>query len=351
MPSYYTHDYLPDLTASEKNGASTLIFTRNTNPAYSWENEVFYTTTANYALLDDTFVFQGIKGATYDVVSSSFFDPYILLAYDSEGNVIATDDGKMDYGYDHASFVAPYTGLYYVSASWNQGTASSNKLSIVGVYEELSSIPSEPEKNIITGTKDRDFLNGTHMSDIVDGGEGVDTFVLGRQRELYTVSKSGGTITVTDVEGLSGSDVLTNVERIHFFGGNYISWETSGIPAEAYRLYQAAFDRTPDKGGLGYWIGQMGQGTSLQSVAESFTNSVEFKKLYGEAASLGEILNRVYENVLDRAPDKGGYDYWLGLLNNKNITVTDMLIAFSESPENQAQVVGSLQAGYEFTVT
>ena len=195
------------------------------------------------------------------------------------------------------------------------------------------------------------MIAGTHVDDIVDGSAGVDTFVVSRQREMYSVTKKDGVITVYDVEGLSGTDTLTNIERVQFFGGNYISWETTGIPAEAYRLYQAAFGRPPDKGGLGYWIGQMGKGASLNSVAEAFSNSVEFKKLYGEAADNAAILTGVYKNVLNRVPDKAGFDYWLNLLDNKNTTISDMLVEFSESQENQVQVIGSLQAGYEFTVT
>jgi len=350
MPSYYTYDNLPDLLPSDKNIATRLTFTKNTNPSYSWENEAFYSTRRDYALLYDTFVFEGVEGASYDVISSSFFDPFILLAYDSLGNVIAVDDGALDYGYDHASFIAPYTGTYYISASWDQGYADANKFVSVAVFEELGTVPVK-EQNIVVGTSDRDWIAGTHVDDIVDGGAGVDTFAVSRQREMYSVNKKDGVITVFDVEGLSGTDTLTNVERVQFFGGNYISWETTGIPAEAYRLYQAAFGRTPDKGGLGYWIGQMGQGASLNSVAEAFSNSMEFKKLYGEGADNDTILTGVYKNVLDRVPDKGGFDYWLNLLNNKSITVSDMLVEFSESAENQAQVVGSLQAGYEFTVT
>lgn len=350
MTTYYTYDYLPDLTPVERDVARELRFTSNTNPSYSWDSEALYASVASYASLSDTFFFYGTEGATYDVVSSSFFDPFILLAYDSLGNVIATDDGLLDYGYDHTSFKAPYSGIYYVNASWHQGSASSNKAVSVGVFEDRSTVTVR-EKNIITGTEDRDWILGTSVDDIVDGGAGVDVFALGRQRELYSVTKKDGVITVADVEGLSGVDILTNVERIKFYGGNFMSWETDGIPAEAYRLYQAAFGRTPDKGGLGYWIGQMGQGTTLKSVAESFTDSVEFKKLYGESATNSEILTGVYKNVLNRTPDQSGFDYWLGLLNNKTITLTDMLVEFSESPENQVQVIGSLQAGFEFIVT
>jgi hypothetical protein len=39
----------------------------------------------------------------------------------------------------------------------------------------------------------------------------------------------------------------------------------------------------------------------------------------------------------------------MNALKNKSITMEGMLTAFSESPENQAQVIGSLQNGFEYT--
>ena len=116
-------------------------------------------------------------------------------------------------------------------------------------------------------------------------------------------------------------------------------------------MFQTAFDRTPDAGGLGYWIGQMSQGQALSVVAQAFVESPEFKSKYGAAATDAELVNALYANVLDRAPDAAGFAHWLDALERDAITMADLVVQFSESVENQAQVVGSLQAGYEFIVT
>lgn len=346
MRAYPTLDYLNDLTWAEMDWAWRL----DLDPVRDPELGQFYGRTARFSTLDpyasddDIFVFHATQGMGYTVQSGSYHDPFLLRVYDDGGNAIAADDGSGDYGYDYAAFTAPYTGWYYINASWDQDYYDS--YASVNVYESRV-----PTSNAIVGTGGHDTLYGTRVNDVVDGGAGIDTFVLEGRRAEYTVGVNGGAITLTDLLGYEGTDVLRNVERLSFDDGAFISFETQGFPAEAYRLYQAAFDRTPDQGGLGYWIGQMGQGQTLASVAQAFVVSPEFRGLYGAAATDTAIVTALYANVLDRAPDAAGLAYWVGALERDAITTADLLISFSESAENQAQVIGSLQAGYEFIVT
>lgn len=341
--NYPTLDYLPDLTPAEMASANPLTLTKVTDPKLAdYENSALFASASYYASLAEIFSFQGTAGANYSILSSSYFDPFVLRVFDAQGNVIAVDDGQLDYGYDHVFFFAPYTGTYYVNASWNQGAASGHQTVALGIFEDLDTVP---KPNFITGTSGKDRIRGTADNDVVDGGEDVDTFLLGGRRENYSVTVDHGKITVTDLNGLSGSDTLQNFERIQFFDG-ILSFDTTGLPPQAYRLYQAAFNRTPDAGGLGYWLTKMGEGTSLHSVAEAFTSSPEFIQMYGANPSNSDVLTKVYQNVLHRPPDQAGFSYWLDLLDHKSISTVDMLVAFSESAENQAQVVGSLQAGY-----
>lgn len=344
MAAYPTLDYLDDLSPYDMNWAWRLTLDPVTDPALGvhYGRTARYSTTDPYASEDDIFVFHATRGMEYTVQSNSYFDPLLLRIYDDYGNAIAADDGSGAYGYDYASFTAPYTGWYYINASWDQGYYQT--YASINVYEEK--VSSGP----IIGTSGADYLYGTSRDDLVDGGAGVDTYVLDGRRDEYRVGVSNGTITIDDLLNYDGTDLLRNVERLSFDDGVYISFETTGFPAEAYRLYQAAFDRTPDKTGLGFWIDKMGDGTRLQTVANAFVDSPEFKKLYGTSPSNTEVVTAFYANVLDRAPDAGGLAFWLGALNAKQATVAEVLVQFSESTENQLQVIGSLQAGYEFII-
>jgi hypothetical protein len=93
----------------------------------------------------------------------------------------------------------------------------------------------------------------------------------------------------------------------------------------------------------------MDGGASLKSVAQGFVSSAEFKSVYGASPTHAQIITKFYENVLHRAPESGGYNYWLGILNSGQGTVADVLAAFSESPENQSGVISVIEKGMRYT--
>jgi hypothetical protein len=127
-----------------------------------------------------------------------------------------------------------------------------------------------------------------------------------------------------------------------------LALDIEGVAGQAYRLYKAAFDRTPDLKGLGYWIDEMDNASPIESVAGNFILSEEFKQLYGSSYSDAEFIRLLYANVLDRAPDQSGYDYWLGDMA-KGLTKEKVLISFSESFENKANVADLIANGIEYT--
>ena len=47
------------------------------------------------------------------------------------------------------------------------------------------------------------------------------------------------------------------------------------------------------------------------------------------------LLDYLYQNILDREPDKDGYDYWVRQLNNGIEERSELLLGFAESTENQ----------------
>jgi hypothetical protein len=178
----------------------------------------------------------------------------------------------------------------------------------------------------------------------VTGQGGVDTLVYASARAGATIVNDGATVSVTDAAGNHAT--LSNVERLKFSDG-MVALDVHGTAGEAYRLYQAAFDRTPDKAGLGYWIAAMDKGMTLTQAAAGFAGSAEFANLYGANASDTQFVQALYQNVLHRAGDSAGADFWLHALGS-SVTRADVLANFSESAENQAQVIGSIQNGIDY---
>ncbi|MFZ6649383.1 DUF4214 domain-containing protein [Undibacterium sp. TJN25] len=203
--------------------------------------------------------------------------------------------------------------------------------------------------DVLTGNDVANRLTGGGGNDQLDGGNGTDTAVYAGIRSQFTVSKNGSGYSVTDSSGTEGADAVVNIERLQFADAA-VALDTNGVAGEAYRIYQAAFDRVPDLAGLGYWIRDMDKGSSLIDVASGFIASPEFQKLYGAAPSHTAMLDKLYQNVLHRTPDQAGYAYWIKELDSGQISAAGILASFSESVENQLQVIGKISNGIDYLV-
>jgi Ca2+-binding RTX toxin-like protein len=205
----------------------------------------------------------------------------------------------------------------------------------------------------ISGGGGNDWLSGGQGDDELDGGDGLDTVVYGSPRGSQTVAfRGGGELVITGPEGV---DTLRAVERAVFAGGAALGFEVEGTGGKAYRLYQAAFDRVPDERGLGFWIDAIDKGASLEVVAAGFIGSAEFAGLYGASPGNEQFTRLLYQNVLNRAPDDAGYAFWNDALNGTGLFVgagpatrAQVLVQFSESPENKDNVIGVIADGFEF---
>jgi hypothetical protein len=102
------------------------------------------------------------------------------------------------------------------------------------------------------------------------------------------------------------------------------------------RLYDAALDRLPDRGGFEFWVGALQKGGALSSLASGFLSSEEFAARFGDAsADDAAFVDRLYQNVLGRAGEAEGRAFWGDSLG-KGCTRAEVLAAFSESAEHVA---------------
>ena len=199
----------------------------------------------------------------------------------------------------------------------------------------------------LSGTAGNDVLRGDGGSDTLNGQGGIDSAAFGGVRANFTVARSGTSVTVTDRTGANGTDTLANIERIKF-DDVAVAVDIDGNGGEAYRIYQAAFDRAPDLSGVGFWISQMDSGQSLESVAAGFMTSTEFVNMYGANSSHLQFVQKLYQNVLDRPGETAGVNFWVGALDGNDASRADVLAHFSESAENQANVAEVIGNGFAY---
>ena len=195
------------------------------------------------------------------------------------------------------------------------------------------------------GTPDNDRLEHTLHHRRVDAGEGLDTLSFSDPANAFHVRREGSLAWVDNQNDSAPATELIAVERLTFTDGTLALDVAAGETAGSlYRLYQAAFARTPDTPGLNYWIQTMDNGLFLAEAAFYFMGSREFQQLYGAQPSDEALLARYYQNVLARSPDADGYSYWLAQLDN-GLDASQMLVYFSESPENQQRLAGTIEDG------
>lgn len=193
------------------------------------------------------------------------------------------------------------------------------------------------------GSGGRDIVHSGKGNDTIDGAAGLDVAVYPGNRAAYTIGRSA---TGLSVGGPMGQDTLSNVERLEF-ADKGIAFDADGTLGQALRLYNAAFDRMPDAFGLGFWMNRLDSGVPLLAVAEAFAVSPEFQDLY-RGATTGDVVAKLYANILDRAGEQDGGAFWSGVLDRHETTLGDVLRGFSESAENVARMVGVMQNGVEY---
>ena len=144
-----------------------------------------------------------------------------------------------------------------------------------------------------------------------------------------------------------GNDSISGFKRIEFNDGVLaLDVDAGDTAGQAYRLYQAAFARTPDMPGVSYHMNDMeANGLALVNVANNFMASPEFKTQYGAAPSDDDFINLLYENVLSRTPGDSEVSWYKDQFDTGAMTRAAALIGFAESPENVALVAPEIDDG------
>ena len=171
----------------------------------------------------------------------------------------------------------------------------------------------------------------------------LDKYNINLTSASVTVDKNPG---ATFVKSEDGFKILWGVDRIGFQDGTFALDVGEGQNAgSAYRLYQAAFSREPDIGGLKNWVTHVDQGMSLEDAAGHFINSSEFSDKYGSDLSNSEFVDQLYLNVLGRPAEAEGRTAWLNALDSGHQSRNTVLASFSESVENITNVEPSIMDG------
>ncbi|WP_371275559.1 Calx-beta domain-containing protein [Zhengella sp.] len=225
-------------------------------------------------------------------------------------------------------------------------TAHFNEGNLIGLPDlDAATNPSDPVMFGFAGLASQTMAAAATLQDATMDLPGLT------RNQVSVVWDGAETVLLWGGEGY-GLNTLISIERIDLIDGDYVYDIGSDNLGFGYRIYQAAFGRTPDEGGLRFWVGVLdtldswgySEYAKQQYVAREFNESLEFQALYGSDPSHYDYIDAMYQNVLYRLPDQGGYDFWVGGMD-QGLTEEDILIAFSESVENRENNYPNLDNG------
>lgn len=270
--------------------------------------------------------FNALSGSLYASSNKAGLTPFNWVVANSSGYTPTVDGSYAFHDDGGTSFAGPYVaGL---AALLFQQNPNATATEIMNKITSGASMGSQPG-NVITGTS------------------AIDTHVFSGASANYTITTSSDGFLITDNSTQLSTD-LVSIERLTFSDKSIALDVGNGNGGEVYRLYQAAFNRAPDKAGLGFWMNSMDHGKSLADVASGFMASDEFKKLYGTNPSNTDLVNAMYHNVLHRDADADGLKFWLGAMDH-GVSAGQLLTSFSDSAENIANAVKIIGQGFEYT--
>ncbi|MEW6760494.1 MAG: hypothetical protein AB1437_06695 [Pseudomonadota bacterium] len=115
-------------------------------------------------------------------------------------------------------------------------------------------LDGDAHSNALYGGEGNDVLVGYAGNDNLNGGNGIDTAVFRGNLSQYSVILTNPQdFVVSDRRGGAndGKDRLVSIERVSFADQSAAIGvgDNGGSAFEAYRLYRAAFDRAPERGG------------------------------------------------------------------------------------------------------
>lgn len=193
--------------------------------------------------------------------------------------------------------------------------------------------------DILYGEAGDDRLAGGDGNNTLDGGDGTDYALYSGIRNTLSIHDNGdGTYTV---DRGTLQDLLANIEYVSFDDGSMsvpYAVEVRDNQEEFSRFYNALFGRDPDQAGLAYWVNDLinptygGNGNTIQGAAQAFTESSEFQTMYGASVSDADFVNLLYQNILHRAADQAGYNYWLPEIQASGDR-GGMIVSFANSTE------------------
>lgn len=209
------------------------------------------------------------------------------------------------------------------------GGDGNDTLVTTGGYDSITG--GAGDDSISSGGGD-DTIVSTLGNDTIDGGTGYDLVTLGFAKSDATFTAENGVLVVSD--GIT-SVTLSNVEFLTFSDGGTTTITNDALVGTTMRLYQTVLDRAPEYGGAKYWAANADDHYTIVDLGMGFIASQEFANNNPNIPMTDEqFINLLYQNTFNRDAEPAGVEHWANWLS-EGLTHAELTMLIADSPEAQ----------------
>ncbi len=102
------------------------------------------------------------------------------------------------------------------------------------------------------------------------------------------------------------------------------------------QVYLGILARDAEQSGFRAGLGAVLAGVLREQIVQGFLDSGEFQTKFGSNLTNGQFVERMYNNILLRSSDPGGFNFWVWLLDSGQLTRAQLALIFLDSGEFQS---------------
>lgn len=281
--------------------------------------------------------------------------PFFKTLWDAGGNDTITvsnftENCRIDLNPGNYSSIrilsAPVAPGYTFSGATQPNYDGSNNLGIAyGVV--IENVIGGSGNDILLGNDANNVITGGAGNDTIDGGAGIDTAVYSALGSGCMLAISTGVCIVTDLSGTSGTDTLSNIERLVFSDTNVALDIINGHAGFTAKVLGVTFGTASlsYKDYVGVGLASLDGGMTYQNLLMLALNA----KLGAGFSNEAEVA-LLYQNLTGIAPPPAELAYWVGTIVSGQYTQSSLAEMAAEHSLNVANIdlAGLVQTGIQY---
>ena len=277
--------------------------------------------------------------------------PSIYKLTDSDGQSLRTivDDGGID-AVDCSALSTGASINLEPGKMWDIGLTTDGKQAtnnIATSFETvLEAIIGTSHDDVLIGNSQNNQFTPGKGNDWIDGSDGLDTVYLSGKKNDFVLNQTDSVLELWSSSASTGLKTISHVERL-IFQDLAIAWDLDGNAGQVAKILGVVFGREAVKNTqyAGIGLSLIDQGFSYLQLMNL---AIEAK--LGIGASHAQLINLLYQNLLQIPADSGAIAYWSGQLTQGTYTQSSLAVMAADLDLNKQNInlTGLMVNGMEY---